>query len=364
MPEIKKPDYDAAINALTKLIDTSSEGTLVSQVAEAAIKGLRYLKSPGLLAEQFPNNLPYFSENLKSDFFSLISAPDDLTDPAFPSGIMFLGLYIYAIFLEIALTRRAINEQSVEVISFFSSQMHNFVPEFQARFELIRLNVMSGVHSKRVEETQENIRSLGERYTKEIGDMATTVTGWDSQLAKWSHRAEELETKLQDLAGDLNFVGLAGAFSNLIDAKKIEKRWQVMMMAVFGFILTLIPIGPLIASHLLGVSNLWSLQGLPYYLPFFILEILFLYFFRIFVNNFYSVKAQLLQLQLRYNICAFIQGYAEFIEKHKKSNDEKLFERFETLVFSGISADIRNIPSHFDGIEQITKLIKGVKSNN
>jgi hypothetical protein len=363
MPRENQLDYETAINSLKQTVNAQGEHNLIEEVAQLCISGLQDLRSSRMTNEEFPDNLPYFSKNLRIDFLQLLSTPVNPDDADAAHSVFFLSLYIYAIFLELALVRGKYTELNIQVISFFSFKLPEFPQEFQARIELMRINVMAGFSAGKTESTRESIQQLGERYTNEIGGMAAVVTAWDEKLSMWSNRASELESKLEKLVGDLNFVGLASAFKNLIDSKTIEKRWQVSMMLVLGTILTIIPSGPLIVAHIFNVPNLWSWANVPYYLPFLVLELLFLYFFRIFVNNFYSVKAQLLQLQLRYNICAFIQGYAEFSDKHKKGNDEKLFERFEALVFSGISADIKNIPNHYDGIEQLGKLIKDIKNS-
>jgi len=75
--------------------------------------------------------------------------------------------------------------------------------------------------------------------------------------------------------------------------------------------------------------------------------------------HFQSIKTQLLQLELRKSLCQFIESYSTF-STDIKARDPSALEKFENLVFSGLKR--RKPPSTFDGIEQLAKLFKGIKS--
>jgi len=85
------------------------------------------------------------------------------------------------------------------------------------------------------------------------------------------------------------------------------------------------------------------------------------YYFRVLLFNYKSVKSQILQIDLRKTLCRFIQNYSEYSRNIKK-NDASSLDRFESIIFSGIVTDDGNLPSTFDGMEQIGKLIKAAKS--
>jgi hypothetical protein len=59
-------------------------------------------------------------------------------------------------------------------------------------------------------------------------------------------------------------------------------------------------------------------------------------------------------------LCQFIQNYAEY-SKEIKTKDKSALEKFENLIFSGIVSDEQNLPSTFDGIEQLSKLADAIK---
>ena len=90
------------------------------------------------------------------------------------------------------------------------------------------------------------------------------------------------------------------------------------------------------------------------------IEIILIYLFRIVLFDYKSIKGQILQIELRKTLCQFIQSYAEY-SNEMKEKDHSALEKFENLVFSSIVADSENIPSTFDGIDQIGRLIKAAK---
>jgi hypothetical protein len=89
-------------------------------------------------------------------------------------------------------------------------------------------------------------------------------------------------------------------------------------------------------------------------------ELLMLYFFRIALLNYRSAKAQSLQLDLRIHLCRFIQNYATEANGMRTAA-EKSLEKFETLIFSGIAANEETLPTTFDGLDHLAKLVKSIK---
>jgi hypothetical protein len=64
-----------------------------------------------------------------------------------------------------------------------------------------------------------------------------------------------------------------------------------------------------------------------------------------------------MQIELRMTLCQFIQNYAD-TSKELKKNNEEAFEKFESLIFSSIVSSDENIPTTFDGMEQLASLVK------
>ncbi|MDI2145510.1 hypothetical protein KBJ94_26055 [Pseudomonas sp. ITA] len=85
-----------------------------------------------------------------------------------------------------------------------------------------------------------------------------------------------------------------------------------------------------------------------------------MYFFRVVLAQFRSVKAQVLQLDLRIALCQFVQSYAEYSKKIRK-DDPGALSKFEAIVFSSLVSESEGIPSTFDGAEQLANLIKSIR---
>ena len=121
---------------------------------------------------------------------------------------------------------------------------------------------------------------------------------------------------------------------------------------------------PLIAAF--GIAVFGDYDGAKHLfilLPLISMEVILIYFFRVILINHKSVKAQLMQLELRQALCQFIQSYAEYSSKIKEQ-DSAALEKFENLIFSGILANSEKLPSTFDGIEQLGGFIKSMKSSS
>lgn len=95
------------------------------------------------------------------------------------------------------------------------------------------------------------------------------------------------------------------------------------------------------------------------YFPILGFEILLLYFFRFTLLHFNASKAQLLQLEVRMAICAFIEDYAKFT----KENGGQDLSKFESMIFSAIAPDNEKMPSTFDGVDQLATFIKNIRNS-
>jgi hypothetical protein len=334
-----------------------------AELAALCIDGLEYLRNPGMIGTKAFESCECFSQNLKDGFIDLLGNSGSLAACSASYSVFFWGHCLFVLFLEVALKRDSFITIQERFIAFYNSQSPNFPLEHQARYELARVKIAASINAEKAGEALNNVTSIGNRFVGELEGMVTTISGWEDSLTSWNDRVTALEARYDSTSVKANFVGLSEAFSRMISTKSTEKKWQIVMMAVVSLFLVSVPFASILLARFLGVNNLWSLEWIPYVVPFLVLELLLLYFFRIFVNNFYSVKGQLLQLQLRYHLCAFIQGYADFAEKSRNGNDDKLFEKFESLIFSAISADPSHVPSQFDGIEHLVKIFKDTKAS-
>lgn len=206
----------------------------------------------------------------------------------------------------------------------------------------------------------------------QFGQISAKQKEVNDAISKWSEDLSEIESKVARHEDNLkkhhqnyNFVGLSKAFHEMFQEKKREKN-KILGLLVFVGGLIMVPLlvqfasGEATAFMRVAAGDLTP-ASISKLLSLIALEVVLLYFFRVILHNFYSAKAQLLQLDLRQSLCAFIESYVDFAQE-KKSKEGEALSRFEALVFSGISPDVKNIPNTFDGFDQLAKLIKDLKS--
>lgn len=170
-------------------------------------------------------------------------------------------------------------------------------------------------------------------------------------------RVNALAEKLETYETAFNFVGLYAGFKSLKTTKVSERRWNFFFLLVLGALLLLpvvVKFASLINAPVKTEPDLIGLAALAG------LELLLLYFFRVALQNFRSIKAQLLQIDLRMTLCQFVQSYAEY-SKGAPEGSKGLLERFEQVVFSGIVNDESAIPSTFDGLDKLAELVGKIR---
>ncbi|KPZ57315.1 hypothetical protein AN391_01902 [Pseudoalteromonas sp. P1-13-1a] len=224
-------------------------------------------------------------------------------------------------------------------------------------FHSEQIKLFSTFDEKRLtaEETLNNIASSKEEITKKISDFQT-------ELEQKEQTVENLQATLDKQETAFNFVGLYKGFNELAKRKQKEATNTFCFLIVLAFSLIAFPLSAMISIYNpndISQSSTISTHLLNL-LPLISLEIILLYFFRVVLHNYKSIKAQVLQVELRQTLCQFIQNYADYSKEIKK-DDPAVLEKFENLIFSGIISDAENLPSTFDGMDQITKLLSSLK---
>ncbi|MEI7336870.1 hypothetical protein [Pectobacterium carotovorum] len=187
--------------------------------------------------------------------------------------------------------------------------------------------------------------------------MKNKMVEWDEKIRLQVEKLEALNAKLDEQETAYNFVGLYKGFHNLSRAKRVEAKAALFNTRLFGS-LTIIPL--VFEAIVLSVnsSGTWLDAFRLALIPAFALTFILIYYFRVSLSNYQSVKSQIVQIELRKSLCTFIQNYSVYAEK---MTDKESLRKFENVIFSNIMPSEDKIPSTFDGIEQIAKLIESVK---
>ena len=185
---------------------------------------------------------------------------------------------------------------------------------------------------------------------------------WDKDLTEREKRIQTLKSELSKYQTGFNFVGLFQGFEELSIDKKNEKDGILFWLRLIGIII----LAPLVAELITLYLNLHSIDKIRDLLllsivPTVSLVAILIYYFRVLLYNYKSAKSQLLQIELRKTLCRFIQHYADYAAKMKEKDKESL-SKFENIVFSGIVTEDEKLPSTYDGVEQLSNLIKSIRS--
>ena len=197
-----------------------------------------------------------------------------------------------------------------------------------------------------------------------IDEVINTLDKWESNFSQKHQVVQDLEERLEKNKQTYDFVLLNAGFKNLYAQKKVDLKNPERNYKWLFRIILLIPIieilffGYLIANEIsINSTTIWYMV-----IPSISLILFMLYFYRINLQEVRSVKSQMMQLELRMALCQFIYSYAEDSEKLHKKNSSG-FEKFENIIFSPLVSSDDKIPTTFDGMEQLAKLIGEFRRN-
>lgn len=168
---------------------------------------------------------------------------------------------------------------------------------------------------------------------------------------------KEIQKSLEAQKSEYNFVGLSKGFTSLKTSKKTElDAEKITYNRLMIIIISLIIIKAVWSVYYLSTSEINS----PMFIMVTVSTVLFLfillYFFRISLVNVKSIKSQILQIDLRLTLCQFIHNY-DSNTKDLREGMKESFSKFESVIFSPLVATEDQMPSTFDGLEQLTGMI-------
>lgn len=185
---------------------------------------------------------------------------------------------------------------------------------------------------------------------------------WEKDLSAREDRVKKLKNSLSEYENGFNFVGLYQGFDDLAETKSTERDKILFWLKTLSIIIVLPVLMQLMVIYI-NINNISAIKDglIVSIFPTLSLAAIAIYYFRVLLFNYKSVKSQLLQIDLRKTLCRFIQHYSTYSSEIKKQDADSL-AKFENIIFSGIVTGDGNLPSTYDGVEQISKLIKSVKS--
>lgn len=206
-------------------------------------------------------------------------------------------------------------------------------------------------------ENNKNIDSDEKQFILRFKNAYSGLNSQDAIAKEWENRIESYRKDLAKKSSEYNYVNLSHAFSKLLEKKEKELRYIHIATIALGIAALF---SPLVAIYLNFFTDKSITKDIANYFPFLACTVIFLYYFRIYQQSYNGIKSEILQIDQRKSLCAFVEGYSSY----KKQYDSAVPDKFETLIFSPIVSIPGKIPSSFDGFDQITKLIKGTPTNS
>lgn len=328
-------------------------------------------KKPGVISKDLKEILTFFYEfgraddwcqtSIKNNKNAIVEALNGVR------GQEIIFLFLYRCLREISLRYPLENTAYPYILNLLSkyscdNKNEKFNSDFWGYIKYTNLEfpinlVGEIVRGKEISE----IKKAVEKYSQLDVDQKNMAIKYENEKT----HINGLLSELKNIKTGLNFAKLAHGFGNISKTKSIEMFSILGLMILVQVLLIGIPVSILYLYGLdsKGVLNLEEVSWkylFAHASPIFAIEMLLIYLFRVLLHQYANVKTVLLQISLRKNLCQFIEEYTEFANKAKEKDPNSL-EKFESLVFSGLIYNQDQLPSSFDGLDQIVKMVDLVK---
>lgn len=206
-----------------------------------------------------------------------------------------------------------------------------------------------------------------EEHVEKVKEQIENSWGEVNEAKKEASRIADI-LKEQKITG--TFVRLEKGFFELLSKNNRAKWLTFVSLLCISILIVAIPV---ISSGLLShfsilqeirnniFSPIGTLPAWGIFIPLIGVELILIYFFRIVLKHYYTIQTQIMQLSFRYSLCQFIGAYLEY-SKEIKENNKNALDKFESLIFSNLVSDANNIPSTFDGLDNLASFVKNIKN--
>jgi hypothetical protein len=308
--------------------------------------------------ELWNEHCPFNIETLGKTLINLLEAKTNTYDKDHYDSVF---AACYRFFFELYLSMRDKMDPDLMVIRQFALEhLEKFTPfaktQIEYAYHFMPVDILKLLMNN------ENIVSIKE-FNKSAANAAQMKAEWDKELNEKTSAVIALKDNLDKYNVAFNFVGLYQGFDEMVRDKLTEKNYIRVFLILFG-LLTVIPVTSELMYIFFTDKKMNELREIfiVALIPTISLVAILIYYFRIFLFNYKSVKSQILQLELRKALCRFIQDYVNYSTVARQKDKDSL-SKFENIIFSGIVSSDDKLPSTFDGVDQIANLIKSIRQN-
>lgn len=349
---------ESKLSRITKFIQAqidTKDSSLIKELGVLVIKALDYHP-----IEIHLSDLDFFRANYSRALQDVLDKLEKEESVDFDDTLFWLAFYLHVLQFEAVTLKNNFGPNDIELGAFLEQNFPQFPTNIQQSIRYISYKLGADIANFRLgNHVQKELSEINSKLN-EMKQTAEKIETWNKNLEIWELKVKSQEDRLKEQLVKLNFVGLSKAFQNLSDSKNTERVIHAAISLFIAIVFIFTPLAILIASTKYPSLTLNDLSVID---PLAAFEFSLLYFFRVALQNYSSAKAQLLQIKLRLELCAFVEGYAEFIEPIRTKGGVETLSKFESIVFSGISPDPQNVPSQFDGLENILQLLKTLRND-
>lgn len=334
----------------------------VKNLKESLLNASMYTTNNRIINSWLEDTIECISDDDK--YYSLIynnGTYNQISDFSQPSSVKQL---VYILVCMLAEKKFKTNDvKSAQLLDDAKSKLFNYsiykgskIENFQLSLSLIEQNfinfqIQDIILKGLLEEVQKKVDKPKTLYNKMSEELVTKKNEIQNTLNEYQTKADNLADFIKKQQSKLNFVGLGNAFKAITKEKNTVKNSIEKYLIEFFIALLVVP--------LIVAWALYCQEKPNYYfcIPATTIELLILYAFRLFYQQYLFVKSELQQVNLRYSLCAFIESYMEF----KKNNKDNTVDLFEQLIFSNIISDEKKVPATVDGLDGIAKIIETIR---
>lgn len=266
--------------------------------------------------------------------------------------------------------------------NIFLESLHKFILYYHNKIVSLNAEVEPQIYYALIRmpfDIQEEIYS--EKYAKFRNNIDEEINATINK--KFPNQKKEIEKLKEDNENYINllkgfkqkfsFLALNQAFNKLEKSKQIARYISLLILFLLAGLIVYIPYFYYEKSFLIKqMTEIFNLtlnnenssmslfilfSGL---IPMIFIESIFIYYFKIVLNKYNSITDQIIQLETKQAIMQFIESYINY----KKDNNIKHEEmsKFEEIIFSQISPNLKDVPSSPDLASLIDSISKAFKS--
>jgi hypothetical protein len=291
---------------------------------------------------------PYNHEMIGKDFYNALTIIND--DKIFFVNDFFIYCLRFAI--EISFYKERFNEIDSDVEEIQSKIRKINLPNTDDFSYVIsdafKIDILNFYIGKQDSQAFLNYKEHLEKARESFEELLREINNAEEEASRIAKILEE-----QKITG--TFVELEKGFSLMLDRVKKAKNWTFGWLLAISAIIIAIPTVRIFYPMTISDASIWEKL-----VPLIGVELILIYFFRVTLKHYYSLQTQIMQLDFRYSLCQFIGAYSEYSRKIKAANGSAL-DKFESLIFSNLLSESDNIPSTFDGLDNLASLINNMR---